>query len=392
MTGRGGGAPGDLAHLVPGPVPVRPATLAALGRQPLYHRGRAFSDLLAECHERISRCAGARLGERVICWGGSGTSAMESAVANLCHPGSPVLVCVTGGLGQRFAWISKAYGLVPDVIEPPLGTGLDPAALAARLAHLPRGTVVLLQHCDTTTGVLTDLAGVAAAARRHEAVLVVDAIASAGAQPLDVSLLGLDVVLGTSQKGLGGVPGLAFAIVSRRAFEIARQAPLPRFSLDWRKLCQQAGPEGVSGGFTPPVNVVAALVAALREAAQIGFERRWDLQLRLGCGVFGALRELGLSTVAVPGDASPVVTAVLTRSMPAAPLEDWFLEIGVEVPAARHGILRIAHFLEQGEQVVQVLRMLARRLDASAAALDAIDQVAATVTEARAAEDAVEAR
>jgi aspartate aminotransferase-like enzyme len=172
--------------MTPGPVPVSAAVAAALARPPLYHRDEEFGRLLRRCHDDIATVVGAHRGERVVTWPGTGTMAMESAVANLVGDAATVVV-VTGSLGRRFAAIAGQYGSPPVTVVARTGSRVTGAELAGALAGLPRPAVVLAQHCDTSTGVLNDIDELSEAVRGHGAFLVLDAVATAGAMPIAMS-------------------------------------------------------------------------------------------------------------------------------------------------------------------------------------------------------------
>lgn len=73
-----------------------------------------------------------------------------------------------------------------------------------------RTAVVCLSHAEYATGQLYDLVPVAAAAHAHGALLVVDAMQTAGAVPIDAPALGIDALVCGAYKWLCGPFGAAF--------------------------------------------------------------------------------------------------------------------------------------------------------------------------------------
>jgi aspartate aminotransferase-like enzyme len=168
---------------------------------------------------------------------------------------------------------------------------------------------VFVVHSETSTGATADVQAIAELTRDRSACLVVDAISSLGATPLQTDAWGLDVVVTGSQKALMTPPGLAFASVSERARERARNATNPRFSLDWeRALAAQA--KGQTP-FTPAISLVLALDAALAIIEADGLEARFERTLRLGRGVRAAMAALGLELFSPDRDDCSLVTAAL---------------------------------------------------------------------------------
>src|SRR4029453_17179381 len=142
------------------------------------------------------------------------TGAFESAVANLTSPGDRQLVLSAGNFGERWAGMTKAFGA--DLVHVKLEWGETPEADDLRTALADAGDVrvVYLTHSETSTGVVCDVQALAAAAQEAGALVVVDAVSSLGAVPLDTDAWGLDVVVSGSQKALMTPPGLSLATVS----------------------------------------------------------------------------------------------------------------------------------------------------------------------------------
>ena len=75
---------------LPGPTPLPPAVVAALGRDMIPHRGPAFRALYRETlalAREVHRTEG-----DVLTWAATGSAGWEVAVVNLLSPGDPVLV------------------------------------------------------------------------------------------------------------------------------------------------------------------------------------------------------------------------------------------------------------------------------------------------------------
>ncbi len=161
---------------------------------------------------------------------------MESAVANLCSPGEPVLVVSAGYFGER--WAGARAGVRRRASTTSATTGARSRRaddVAARLRERA-ATAVFLTHSETSTGVVTDLQPFAAAAREAGALSVVDAVSSLGAVPLETDAWGIDVVASGAQKALMTPPGLAMVSASEAARnKSARRDLAPRFYWDWER-------------------------------------------------------------------------------------------------------------------------------------------------------------
>jgi aspartate aminotransferase-like enzyme len=184
----------------PGPTPVPPEVLAALAEPIVHHRGADFRPIYAECIARLKEIC--RTSSDALLFTASGTGAMESAVANLCSPGTRVVVVSAGAFGERWVEIAERYGC--DVVPLRYAWGEVPAAadLERLLTETDGVRAVFLTHSETSTGVVSDLHAFANATRPSGAHVVVDAVSSLGAVPLEMDAWGIDVVCSGSQKAL----------------------------------------------------------------------------------------------------------------------------------------------------------------------------------------------
>src|SRR3954463_6046841 len=207
-----------------------------MARPLIHHRSPDFKILLEQTLAQLKRVFATE--QEVMLFAGSGTSAMESAVANLLSPGDDILVTSAGNFGDRWTKIARAYGIEPRIHGQPWGEVLDPAAVAGQAQD---AVAVYITQSETSTGVVHDVRAIAEALRPAGALLVVDAVSSLGGVELAMDEWGVDVVVSGSQKALMTPPGLAFVAASKRAWATSEQASLPRFTLDWRGA---RGPQG----------------------------------------------------------------------------------------------------------------------------------------------------
>jgi len=294
--------------LIPGPVTVAP-DVAAAGAQPMRnHRGPFAAKVYAHLNERLQDVFQTR--QPVFLLGSSGTGAMEAAIVNLFSPGDRLLALSMGSFGERIIAIARAYGAIVDVIETEWGDNPDPNLLRERLARDPDALFkgVLLTHNETSTGVSADLQALARARGDHPALLVVDAVSSAGAIDLRMDEWGLDAVIGASQKALAAPPGAAMIALSRRAWEAVETARMPRFYFDVRR-AKTAQDKGQTP-WTPPFGILLALEQATDNYIKEGRHAAFARHARFAEAFRGGCSALGLRLLARPGTYSNTVTAV----------------------------------------------------------------------------------
>jgi aspartate aminotransferase-like enzyme len=245
---------------------------------------------------------------RIVLLTGSGTSAMESAVANLCTPGERALVVSAGNFGERFGQVAARFGFAVDHLRYAWGETPRAEDVRARLGEIGGARAVFCTHCETSTGVVADVEAIAAAAREAGALSVVDAISSLAAVPLEQDAWGIDVVVSGSQKGLMTPPGLAFVSPSGAALAAAAGATAPRFTLDWERALR-AQAEG-NTPFTTAVSLVRGLDAALELLSSAGLETAWERSRQLGRECREGVKALGLELFSPDDDSAAVVTAI----------------------------------------------------------------------------------
>ncbi len=243
----------------------------------------------------------------------SGTGAMESAIANLCGPGARVVVVSAGAFGERWIEIAERYGCDVTALRYTWGEVPNADDLASMLGETGRGSsAVLLTHAETSTGVVSDLRAFADVIRPSGAHVVVDAVSSLGAVPLEMDEWGVDVLCSGSQKALMTPPGLAIVAVSDAVWATEGRSSSPRYYFDWERT--RKAQEILDAPFTPAVSLVKALDVALGLLLAEGLETAFDRHRRLGRACRAGLKAMGLELFSPDDDTAAVVTAARTPS------------------------------------------------------------------------------
>ena len=292
--------------LTPGPTPVPPQVLAALAEPVIHHRARDYRAVYERCLARLAEVYRTR--HDVLMYTTSGTGAFESAVANLTSPGDRQLVLSAGNFGERWAGMARAFGADLVHVKLEWGETPEPDDLRAALADAGDVRVVYLTHSETSTGVVCDVQALAAVAKEAGALVVVDAVSSLGAVPLETDAWELDVVVSGSQKALMTPPGVAFVAVSPAALEAAARSTSPRYTLDWERT--RKAQAKLDAPFTPAVSIVRALDVALGLLLEEGLEGAFDRHARLGRACREGAKAMGLELFSPDEERSAVVTAL----------------------------------------------------------------------------------
>jgi len=300
---------GDFERLnfrLPGPTPLPPAVREAMRRPMIHHRGsllkRFYTDLLAKLRE-IHRTE-----HDVLVWPGSGSAGWEAAIVNLLSPGDAVLATVIGDFGDRWAKAATRLGLDVRRLDRPWGEAVNVNQLTEALANNPDVKAVFLTHNETSTAVTNPLRELAEVVRAHGALVLVDAVSSAAALPLEMDAWELDVVISGSQKAWMCPPGLVIAAFGPRCWDAYEASRYPRFFWDIKSARDMAS-QGMTPT-TPPLTSLYALDAATDLILGEGLEDVWARHAHLGRKTREGVGDLGFSLLADPAHASDSVTAV----------------------------------------------------------------------------------
>jgi len=276
--------------LGPGPSPVSARVMAALGAPPRSHLDPDLVGQLDEIRAALRRAFRASDDSETLAISGTGTSGMEAVVANLTKPGLRALVVVTGYFGDRLAGLFARYGAAVDRVEGEWGRAIDPAKVQAALAA-GKYDLVGIVHAETSTGVCNPVSDIAKLAHQHDALVVVDAVTSLGAMPVEVAAWGIDACYSCSQKGLGAPAGLSPVVFSPRA--LARRVDCRSFYLDLNLLLDFWVRRKYHHTISAPL--VYALAEALAEVEAEGLESRWSRHEQVHRAFVDAMAGLGLS-------------------------------------------------------------------------------------------------
>lgn len=199
---------------------------------------------------------------------GSGTYAIEATLGSCLPTAGVLLVVINGAYGERMRQIAERLHLTHVVLRVPEHLTVEPADLRAALDAHPDVTHVAFVHCETTTGLLNPLAALAQVTSERRLVLIVDAMSSFGALPINLPKLDVHYLVASSNKCLEGVPGLSFVIAQRQHL-LACKGLARSVSLDLVAQLQALDTDG-QFRFTPPTHVVLALAQALAELQEEG--------------------------------------------------------------------------------------------------------------------------
>lgn len=316
--------------LGPGPSLIAPRVMRAMAAPVLGHLDPDCIALLDEVRARLARVFRAPDGSLTMAISGTGTSGLESTIANLVGDGTRVLIVVTGYFGERLAEICRRYGATIARVDTEWGRAVDPQAVRAALRS--NGVdVVACVHGETSTGVLNPIKDIAAVAHEHGALVLVDAVTTFGGHPLDVKEGQLDVVFSCTQKCLGAPSGMSPVAWTPAA--LAKRRACRSFYLDLALLEDYWLRRKYH--HTLSSTMVYALREALTAVEEEGLDARWTRHERNHHALARGLEAMGLALLPPPNERLWTLNAVrVPTGLDEAAVRKQLLEqFGIEIGA-----------------------------------------------------------
>jgi len=301
---------------VPGPTNIPDEVLQAMQRPAVEIYSKpliALTDSLLRDLGRLFATEG-----RCYIYIANGHGAWEAALSNVLSRGDKLLALESGKFAVDWGDAAARMGLEVEVLKGDWRHAVRPDEVERRLRQDKGRTIkaILAPQIDTSTGVVNDIAaiGQAVKAAQHDALLMVDTVASLGCMPFEMDKWGIDVAMSGSQKGLMTPPGLGFVAANDRAQAVHRKADLRTPYWDWTER------EGVEHyrryAGTAPVHLLFALRQAIDMLFEEGLDNVFKRHLLLGEAVRRAVsvwaegQVLGLN-IEEPAERSNTVTTVL---------------------------------------------------------------------------------
>jgi alanine-glyoxylate transaminase/serine-glyoxylate transaminase/serine-pyruvate transaminase len=312
MTVRGG----REFLVIPGPTTVPDEVLQAMHRPAVdIYSGPliALTDSLFADLTKLFRTAG-----RAYIYIANGHGAWEAALTNVLSRGDKVLVLESGRFAAAWGDAAAKLGCEVETLAGDWRRAVRPAEVEARLRADKEGRIkaILAVQIDTASGVVNDIAAIGQAikAARHDALFMVDAVASLGCMPFEMDAWGVDVAMSGSQKGLMSPPGLSFVAAGPRARAVHETADLRTPYWDWTAREGDVHYQKYAG--TPPEHLMFALRRALDMLLAEGLDnvflrhRLLAEAVRRAVDVWAQGQALGFNVVE-PSERSDTVTTVL---------------------------------------------------------------------------------
>jgi 2-aminoethylphosphonate-pyruvate transaminase len=260
--------PGHIL-LNPGPVMTSARVKAALVHHDVCHRDQDYSDVVRRLEDKLRPVFRASPDHEILLLTGSGTAAMEMAIASVVAPDRKLLVLSNGAFGERLAEIAQLHGMTTVSLRSPWGQLPRPEEVARALDSDSAIDTLAMIHHETSVGLLNPVSAIGAVCRARGVATIVDAVSALGAEDVDVVRDGVGVCLSSANKCLHSVSGVSFLCLAPAILpRLVRIAPRSYYLNLGRYL--RAKHDLGQTPFTPAVSAFFALEVALDELAEQG--------------------------------------------------------------------------------------------------------------------------
>ncbi len=293
-----------------GPCNIHPRVMNAMTASLLGHMDPDFLQVLDDVREML-RIVFKTNNEVTWPVSATGTGGMEAALVNVLEPGDTILICENGYFANRLGEIASRCGANVFKVQFEPGTAVEASKVAAEISRHDSVKAVAMVHAETSTGVVSEVSGIAEIAHDHGALLIVDAVTSFGGVELRIDDWNVDVCYSGTQKCLACPPGLSPITFSPRAMEVLanRNQPTQSFYFDMTQLKSYYQMRAYH--HTAPINQVYALREGLRLVLEEGIENRWNRHQVVGEAFQAGIEAMGLGLyVKTPSDRLPNLTSV----------------------------------------------------------------------------------
>src|SRR5208337_264679 len=352
--------------MTPGPCSIDPRVYRALATPIVGHLDPWFRGCMEET-QALLRQVFQTENRITFPLSASGSGGIEASVLNSLEPGDEAICCVNGMFSQRMYVIAQHTPATVHLVEAPYGKAVDPEDVR-KVAKGRKIKMIGLAQGETSTGVVTDIDPFRKVADECGALLVVDAVASLAAVPLNVDKQRIDICFSGSQKAISAPPGMSPITVSPRAEEVFRnrKTKVQSWYFDLSTAMNYWGKERLYH-HTPPISLIYALREAMRIVIEEGLEPRWERHRQNQLALIAGVEALGLQPfVESPKDRLVTVTAV---KIPAGIddlkvrnqlLDEFNIEIAGGIGATKGQIWRLGTmgYCSQKQFVLQLLAAL----------------------------------
>jgi 2-aminoethylphosphonate aminotransferase len=296
--------------LNPGPATTTDSVKYAQVVPDICPREKEFGHLMASVSTELVQLVADKKDYTTVLFGGSGTAAVESILSSVVGQDNVVIIN-NGSYGKRMCEIAETYRLNFLEFKSPPDKSVDLNVLEKWIQKSSRNISHLaVVHHETTTGLLNDIASVGKICKKYQIDMIVDAMSSFAAIPIEMKTMNISFLAASSNKNLQGMAGVAFVIANKNKLEAVRHKNPRNYYLNLYAQYKYFSDTNQMR-FTPPVQTIYALKQAIDELKQEGVEGRYERYTKSWETLIQGITRLGLEHLVDKKHHSKMVTAIL---------------------------------------------------------------------------------
>ena len=316
--------------LNPGPATTTDSVKMAQVVPDICPREKEFGDLMEWISKELTAIVANNKDYTTILFGGSGTAVVESMLTSVVPYDKKVLIINNGAYGKRMCQIASRYDL--DYIEFK-SSKLEPIDLTKLEIILQNNNIshLAVVHNETTTGLLNNLEDIGSLVRKYNIELLVDAMSSYSAIPINMKKQNISYLVASSNKNIQGMAGIGFVIANKNSLEKLKDIKPRTFYLSLYEQYQNFI-KNHQMRFTPPVQTLYALKQAIIEAKEEGIENRYKRYSKSWETLTNGLKRLGLKYLVDDKYHSKIITSIsIPDGVNFDDMHDYFYERGFTI-------------------------------------------------------------
>ena len=291
-------------------------------------RENEFGQVMHDICDGLLKIGKGENSHRVALFGASGTGAMEATMVSAIGKNDHVLILTNGAYGKRIASICEGYGIQYSTLFE-YGDVIDLGRLSSELETKKYSHLVTIHH-ETSTGMMNSLEEISGITRKTGVRLIVDAMSSYGAYPMNLEELGIDYIFSSSNKCIHGFAGLSYVIFKNDCSEELKSNGRA-FYFDVYKQWENLQKKNQLR-FTPPVQVCYSFLEAIKETLEEGIKERWERYQSNWQILYDGLREIGFTPFLEEKDQSKILLALnLDGKIDFEEFHDYLYERGITI-------------------------------------------------------------
>lgn len=296
--------------LNPGPATTTDTVKFAQVVPDICPREKEFGDLMEFVSDELTSLVANPETHTTVLFGGSGTAAVEAILTSVVQRHKAVLIINNGSYGRRMCQIAERYNIVyMEFTSSPL-LPIDLNALEQMIGkHKNSLTHLALVHHETTTGLLNNLDDIGKLAQQYSMELIVDAMSSYAAIPINMQKHNISYLAASSNKNLQAMAGVSFVISSQRKLKGLKNITPRTFYLSLYEQYKYFS-ETQQMRFTPPVQTLYALKQAILEVKEEDISSRYQRYSNSWKLLTEGLRRLELNYLVDDAYHSRIITSV----------------------------------------------------------------------------------